>query len=125
MVQNQQKIAVYHRIACRVVVLRRQVPGVRIPSGALKKAHCHVLLQCAFWFDVILASESLLAFREDDFVDKEENDHRHAAVQNRRADIINKVRHQQPGYGNPYAVDGVDDAGDDAERHHIPRDLLA
>ena len=109
----------------RVVVLRPGRPEVRIPSGALKKAHCHVLLQCAFWFDVILASESLLAFREDDFVDKEENDHRHTAVQNRRADVINEVRHQQSGNGDPYAVDGVDDAGDDAERQHIPRNLLA
>ena len=95
------------------------------PFGRTKKTHCNVLLQCAFWFDVILVSESLPAFREDDFVDKEENDHRHTAVQNRRADVINKVRHQQPGYGNPYAVDGVDDAGDDAESQHIPRDLLA
>ena len=84
-----------------------------------------MLLQCAFWFDVILVSESLPAFGEDDFVDEEENHHRHAAVQNRRADVINKVRHQQPGYGNPYAVDGVDNAGDDAECQHIPRDLLA
>ena len=33
-VQNQQKIAVYHQITRRVAVLRRQVPGVRIPSGA-------------------------------------------------------------------------------------------
>ena len=73
----------------------------------------------------MIFSPSLPAFREDDFVDKEENDHRHAAVQNRRADVINKVRHQQSGYGNPYAVDGVDDAGDDAERQHVPCDLLA
>ena len=82
-------------------------------------------MQCAFWFDVILVSESLPAFREDDFVDKEENDHRHAAVQNGRAEVIDEVRHQQPGYGNPHAVDGVDNAGNDAERQHIPRDLLA
>ena len=82
-------------------------------------------MQCAFWFDVILVSESLPAFGEDDFVDKEENDHRHAAVQNGRADVIDEVRHQQPGYGDPHAVDGVDDAGDDAECQHIPRDLLA
>ena len=31
-------------------------------------------------YGVAFGSESLLAFREDDFVDKEENDHRHAAV---------------------------------------------
>ena len=124
-VQSQQNSRFIVSLYCLVVVLRPGRPEVRIPSGALKKAHCHVLLQCAFWFDAILVSESLPAFREDDFVDKEENDHRHAAVQNRRADVINKVRHQQPGYGNPYAVDGVDDAGDDAESQHIPRDLLA
>lgn len=29
----------------------------------------------SFWFDVILLSESLLAFRKDNFVDKEENHH--------------------------------------------------
>ena len=72
-----------------------------------------------------MVSESLPAFREDDFVDEEENHHRHTAVQNRRTDVINKVRNQQPCYGDPYAVDGVDDAGDDAECQHIPRDLLA
>ena len=88
------------------------VSGARLGESlrARKKAHCNVLLQCAFWFDVILVSESLPAFGEDNFVDEEENHHRHAAVQNRRADVINKVRHQQPGYGDPYAVDGVDDA---------------
>ena len=90
-----------------------------------QKAHCHVLLQCAFWFDVILVSESLLGFGEDDLVDEEENHHRHTAVQNGGADVIDEVRHKQSGYGDPHAVDGVDDAGDDAERHHIPRDLLA
>ena len=72
-----------------------------------------------------MVSESLSAFREDDFVDKEENHHRHAAVQNRRADVIDEVRHQQSGYGDPHAVDGVDNAGDDAECQHIPRNLLA
>ena len=82
-------------------------------------------MQCAFWFDVILVSESLPAFGEDNFVDEEENDHRHAAVQNGRADVIDEVRHQQPGYGDPHAVDGVDNAGNDAERQHIPRDLPA
>ena len=42
---------------------------------ARKKAHCNVLLQCAFWFDVILLSESLPAFGKDYFVDKEKNHH--------------------------------------------------
>ena len=42
--QNQQKIAVYHQIMRRVVVLRRQVPGVRIPSGAPRAVPYGVLL---------------------------------------------------------------------------------
>ena len=123
-VQNQQILRFNAGLSRPVMVLRRQMLGFE-SLRARQKAHCNVLLQCAFWFYVILVSKSLPAFGEDDFVDKVENHHRHAAVQNRRTDVINKVRHQQPSYGNPYAVDGVDDAGDDAERHHIPRDLLA
>ena len=41
--QNQQNSRFYVRLHFPVVVLRRQVPGVRIPSGALKNA-----LQCTF-----------------------------------------------------------------------------
>ena len=124
-VQNQHNLRSNASLYRPVVVLRREVPELRIPSDALKKRIAMYFLQCAFWFDVILVSESLPAFGEDNFVDKEENHHRHAAVQNRRTDVINKVRHQQPGYGDPHAVDGVDNAGNDAECQHIPRNLLA
>ena len=40
-VQNQHNLRSYVLFSCRVVVLRRQVPGVRIPSGALKKRLLH------------------------------------------------------------------------------------
>ena len=42
-VQNQQNSRFNAGLYRPVVVLRRQVPGVRIPSGALKNA-----LQCTF-----------------------------------------------------------------------------
>lgn len=40
-VQNQQNLRSYVRLHCPVVVLRRQAPGGRIPSGALKKRLLH------------------------------------------------------------------------------------
>ena len=40
-VQNQQNSRFNASLYCPVVVLRRQVPGVRIPSGALKKRLLH------------------------------------------------------------------------------------
>ncbi len=40
-VQNQQNSRFSVGLYCHVVVLRRQVPGVRIPSGALKKRLLH------------------------------------------------------------------------------------
>ena len=68
---------------------------------------------------------NLFILREDDFIDEEENHHRHAAVQNRCADVVDKVRHEQPCHGNPHTVDGVDDASNNAKREDIPADLLA
>ena len=65
------------------------------------------------------------AFGEDDLVHEEEDDHRDSAVEHRGADVVDEIRHQQTGHSHPDAVDGVDDAGDDAESQHIPRDLLA
>ena len=64
------------------------------------------------------------ALREDDLIHEEEDDHRDAAVQHRSADVVDEVRYQQARHRHPDAVDGVDDAGDDAERQHIPADLL-
>ena len=61
-----------------------------------------------------------LAFGEDDLIDEEEDDHRDAAVQDGGADVVDEVGHQQTGHRDPDAVDGVDDAGDDAEGQHIP-----
>lgn len=40
-VQNQQNLRSYVRLHCPAVVLRRQVPGGRIPSGAFKKRLLH------------------------------------------------------------------------------------
>ena len=116
--QSQQNSRFIVSLYCLVVVLRPGRPEVRIPSGALKKAHCHVLLQCAFWFDVILASESLPAFREDDFVDKEEDQHQNVTVEHRSSDVIDKVRHQQARNRHPHTVDGVNEAGDQTECQH-------
>ena len=64
------------------------------------------------------------ALREDDLIHKEEDDHGDAAVEHRGADVVDEVRHQQAGHRHPHTVDGVDDAGDDAEGQHIPADLL-
>ena len=64
------------------------------------------------------------ALREDDLIHKEEDHHGDAAVEHGGADVVDKVRHQQASHGNPDAVDGVDDAGNDAEGQHIPADLL-
>ena len=64
------------------------------------------------------------AFGEDDLVHEEEDDHRDAAVEHRGADVVDEIRHQQTGHSHPDAVDGVDDAGDEAEGQQIPADLL-
>ena len=66
----------------------------------------------------------LLSLGEDDFIHEEENDHRDTAVQNGGADVVDEVRHQQAGHCHPHTVDGVDDAGDEAESQQIPADLL-
>lgn len=63
------------------------------------------------------------AFGEDDLVHEEEDDHRDAAVEHRGADVVDEIRHQQTGHSHPDAVDGVDDAGDEAEGQQIPADL--
>ena len=64
------------------------------------------------------------ALREDDLIHKEEDDHGDAAVEHGGADVVDEVRHQQTCHRHPDAVDGVDDAGDDAEGQHIPADLF-
>ena len=64
------------------------------------------------------------ALREDDLIHKEEDHHGDAAVEDGGADVVDEVRYQQTGHRHPDAVDGVDDAGDDAEGQHIPADLL-
>ena len=64
------------------------------------------------------------ALREDDLIHKEEDDHGDAAVEHGGADVVDEVRYQQTGHRHPDAVDGVDDAGDDAEGQHIPADLF-
>ena len=64
------------------------------------------------------------ALREDDLIHKEEDHHGDAAVEHGGADVVDKVRHQQASHRHPDAIDGVDDAGDEAEGQHIPADLL-
>ena len=66
----------------------------------------------------------LLAFREDDLIHKEEDDHGDAAVEHGGANVVDEVWHQQPSHRHPDAVDGVDDAGNDAERQQIPAHLI-
>lgn len=62
---------------------------------------------------------------EDDLVHKEEHHHGDTPVQNGSADVVDEIRHQQTGHSHPDAVDGVHDAGDDAEGHQIPGNLRA
>ena len=64
-----------------------------------------------------------LALREDDLIHKEEDDHGNAAVEHGGTDVVDEVRHQQTCHRHPDAVDGVDDAGNNAKRQQIPADL--
>ena len=64
------------------------------------------------------------ALREDDLIHEEEDDHGDTAVEHGGADVVDEVRHQQASHRHPDAVDGVDDAGDDAEGQQIPADLF-
>lgn len=54
-------------------------------------------------------------FREDDFVDKEEDQHQNVTVEHRGSDVIDKVRHQQARNRRSHAVDEVNEAGDQTE----------
>ena len=56
--------------------------------------------------------------REDDFVDKEEDQHQNVTVEHRGSDVIDKVRHQQARNRRSYAVDEVNEAGDQTECQH-------
>ena len=56
--------------------------------------------------------------REDDFVDKEEDQHQNVTVEHRSSDVIDKVRHQQARNRHPHTVDGVNEAGDQTECQH-------
>ena len=49
--------------------------------------------------------------REDDFVDKEEDQHQNVTVEHRGSDVIDKVRHQQARSRRSHAVDEVNEAG--------------
>lgn len=57
-------------------------------------------------------------FREDDFVDKEEDQHQNVTVEHRGSDVIDKVRHQQARNRRSHAVDEVNEAGDQTECQH-------
>ena len=65
-----------------------------------------------------------LALGKDDLVHKEEDHHGDAAVEDDRADVVDKRGDKQPGHCHPDAVDGVDNAGNDAEGDHIPHNLI-
>ena len=56
--------------------------------------------------------------REDDFVDKEEDQHQNVTVEHRGSDVIDKVRHQQARNRRSHAVDEVNEAGDQTECQH-------
>lgn len=62
-------------------------------------------------------------FREDNLVNKEEYHHTDAAIENSRANIIEPIRNEKSGYRNPDAVNGIDNAGNNTERKHIPHSL--
>jgi len=64
------------------------------------------------------------AFGEDDLIHNEEDHHGYAAIQNRRPDVVNSGGNILPGHRHPDAVDGIDDAGNDAEGNQIPQDLI-
>ena len=66
----------------------------------------------------------LLAFREDDLVDEEENDHGNSAVQDPRHDIVDKVCDKKASHSYPDAVDGVYDTGNNNKRQEIPENLI-
>lgn len=57
-------------------------------------------------------------FREDDFVDKEEDQHQNVTVEHRGSDVIDKVRHQQAHNRRSHAVDEVNESGDQTECQH-------
>ena len=63
------------------------------------------------------------ALREDDLIHEEEDDHGDTAVEDGGADVVDEVRHQQTCHRHPDAVDGVDDADNNAKRQQIPADL--
>ena len=65
-----------------------------------------------------------LALGEDDLVDKEEDHHGDTAVEHHGTDVVDKSGHEQTGHRHPDAVNGVDDAGDDAEGDDVPQDLV-
>ena len=56
--------------------------------------------------------------REDDFVDKEEDQHQNVTVEHRGSDVIDKVRHQQARNRRSHAVDEVNESGDQTECQH-------
>ena len=56
--------------------------------------------------------------REDDFVDKEEDQHQNVTVEHRGSDVIDKVQHQQARNRRSHAVDEVNEAGDQTECQH-------
>ena len=56
--------------------------------------------------------------REDDFVDKEEDQHQNVTVEHRGSDVIDKVRHQQARNRRSHAVDEVNETGDQTECQH-------
>ena len=58
--------------------------------------------------------------REDDFVDKEEDQHQNVTVEHRGSDVIDKVRHQQARNRRSHAVDEVNEAGDQTEWPAFP-----
>lgn len=53
-VQSQQNSRSYVRLCRPVVILRRQVPGVRIPSGAPKETNKSKKLVCLFFIPQII-----------------------------------------------------------------------
>ena len=65
-----------------------------------------------------------LSLRENNLVNKEEDYHADAAVKDGGSYVVDKVRNELTCHGNPCAVDGVDNAGDNTECDEVPHCLV-
>ena len=94
----------------------RTIPALRLKH---RFGSCHTSLAVSA-LRIMRYCPILFCFplREDDFVDKEEDQHQNVTVEHRGSDVIDKVRHQQARNRRSHAVDEVNEAGDQTECQH-------